>query len=77
MRAPAVRTIWSQSSCGWDWGEVMISTMSPLRSSWRSVTSSPFTRAPTVRWPTSVWMRNAKSSAVAPLGRRLSSRRGV
>ncbi len=63
--------------CGRAEGEVITSTVSPFDSSWRSGTSAPLTRAPTQWKPTSVWIMNAKSRGVAPLGSRFSSRRGV
>ncbi len=56
---------------------VTISTMSPDWSLWSSGTMRPFTFAPIVRWPMSVWMRYAKSIGVAPLGRSLTSPFGV
>jgi len=53
-RAFPVRTYCSQPGLGLAWLAVMISTRSPLRSSVRSGTSSPFTLAATQRLPMSV-----------------------
>ncbi len=56
-RALPVRTYCSQAGLGLAWLAVMISTRSPLRSSVRSGTSSPFTFAATQRLPMSVCTR--------------------
>ena len=56
-RALPVRTYCSQPGLGLAWLAVMISTRSPLRSSVRSGTSSPFTLAATQRLPMSVCTR--------------------
>jgi hypothetical protein len=53
-RALPVRTYCSQPGLGLAWLAVMISTRSPLRSSVRNGTSSPFTLAATQRLPMSV-----------------------
>ena len=55
-RARPVRTIASQAGFGRAVGAVSISTSSPLRNSVRGGTGSPFTRAPTMRLPTSEWI---------------------
>ena len=58
FRARALLTKPSQSRLGAASGalDVKISTVSPLSSVDSSATSLPFTRAPIVRCPTSVWM---------------------
>ncbi len=58
LRALALLTKPSQSLLGPASSalEVKISTVSPLLSSFSSATRRPFTLAPMVRWPTSVWM---------------------
>ena len=56
LRAREVRTKVSQSRLGLWPGLVTISTMSPFFSRERSGTIRPLTRAPTQRWPTSVWI---------------------
>ncbi len=66
--ARAVSTKLSQSREGCEEGDVRISTMSPFTSGVLRGTSRPFTRAPVVWWPTSVWTRYAKSTGVAPRG---------
>ena len=58
LRARALLTKFSQSrfgpaSCDL---EVKISTVSPLSSVDSRATRRPLTRAPIVRWPTSVWI---------------------
>ncbi len=58
LLARALLTKFSQSllgpaSCAL---EVKISTVSPLSSTLSRATRRPFTRAPMVRWPTSVWI---------------------
>ncbi len=55
----------------------MMSTVSPLASVVSRLTSLPLTRAPTQRWPTSVWTAYAKSTGVDPSGRAWMSPRGV
>ena len=57
LRARGVRTIPSQSREGpASWAlEVKISTLSPFSRACSSGTSRLLTRAPTQRWPTSVW----------------------
>src|ERR1700683_5536092 len=61
--ARALLTNCSQSRLGAaSWAlEVKISTVSPLFSWLSSATRRPLTRAPIVRWPTSVWIAYAKS----------------
>ena len=77
-RAAGVRTIVSQSRDGPRAALlVTISTMSPEASLWSSGMMRPFTFAPMVRWPTSVWMRYAKSIGVAPAGSAFTSPFGV
>ena len=79
MRARGLRTKLSQSRLGPAPSalEVKISTTSPLFSADSSGTSRPFTRAPMVALPTSVWMAYAKSTGVEPCGREMMSPRGV
>jgi hypothetical protein len=58
LRARALLTNCSQSWLGpASWAlEVKISTVSPLSRALSSATRRPLTRAPMVRWPTSVWI---------------------
>jgi len=53
------------------------STTSPFSSVESSGTRRPFTRAPIVRWPTSVCTAYAKSTGVAPAGSAMTSPFGV
>ena len=69
--------MFSQSSLGVCLLEVMISTWSPFCSLWFSGTSLWLTFAPIQLAPTSVWISNAKSSAVALKGNCINAPFGV
>ena len=79
MRARGLLTNCSQSRFGPAFSafEVNTSTTSPLSSDDSSGTSLPLTRAPTQRWPTSVWTAYAKSTGVEPPGSATTSPLGV
>jgi len=76
-RALLVATNSSQSRLGVWLESVRISTVSPLSRSWSRGRIWPSTFAPRARSPTSVWMANAKSRAVAPSRSSCTSPRGV
>ena len=76
-RARPVCTCDNQSRLGLALGEVMISTVSELRSCRASGAILPFTLAPAQCTPTSVWTAKAKSIGVAPLGSWMTSPVGV
>ena len=74
-----LRTKVSQSRLGPAFSalEVKISTTSPFANDDSSGTSRPFTRAPIVLCPTSVWIAYAKSIGVESCGSEMTSPRGV
>ena len=60
-----------------EFAEVIISTISPLFSTWSIVTILPFTLAPTHLQPICVCILKAKSRGVAPAGNSMTSPLGV
>ena len=72
-----VATKSSQLAVGLDFSDVIISIESPLLNFLDSGTNLPFTLAPLVLVPISVWMLNAKSKAVEFCGKDFSSPVGV
>ena len=72
-----VATKSSQLAVGLDFSDVIISIESPLLNFLDSGTNLPFTLAPLVLLPISVWMLNAKSNAVESFGRDFNSPTGV
>ena len=71
-------TTFSQSRLGpWEFWEVMISIRSPFWILYSMGTSLPFTRAPTILFPTALCTLYAKSIGVEPFGRVFTSPCGV